>query len=243
MTFAEIPRCTISRWRLFRTAMGAWTRKPQPLVAAYQTVSGLIGRVYGLSHHAALALTKIAAWSPFASPLVVWIATWPPVGGGDGGGRGEDPKSLVLVIADTARSHPADSTPFVLNLRDRYKGKPCLALPLTWIEASAGRVGSDHPNSLCISGNQQQAATQVPLANSIGSLRALGVMDLARVRSKPSVSSSTRCVRIRLTPTLRWISLPDRYRHVIETCKNQPALRAEVAAQRNPNSARAVCAS
>src|SRR5512135_2228041 len=47
----------------------------------------------------------------------------------------KDPKSLVLVIADMARSSPPMTTPFVSEFARRLQGKsPALALPLTWIE-------------------------------------------------------------------------------------------------------------
>ncbi len=47
----------------------------------------------------------------------------------------EDPKSLILVIADMARSDPPMSTPFVSEFVRRLQGRsPALALPLTWIE-------------------------------------------------------------------------------------------------------------
>ena len=46
-----------------------------------------------------------------------------------------DPKSLILVIADMARSSPPMVGPFVAELTRRLQGQsPALALPLTWIE-------------------------------------------------------------------------------------------------------------
>ena len=48
---------------------------------------------------------------------------------------GTDPKSLILVIADMARSDPPMASPFVAELARRLQGHgPALALPLTWIE-------------------------------------------------------------------------------------------------------------
>jgi len=46
-----------------------------------------------------------------------------------------DPKSLILAIADMARSNPPISSPFVAEFARRLQGQsPALALPLTWIE-------------------------------------------------------------------------------------------------------------
>jgi len=51
-----------------------------------------------------------------------------------------------------------------------------LALPLTWIEQLLSESGLTI-EQLVQSGNQQQAADQVSISNSIGSLRFLGAMD------------------------------------------------------------------
>lgn len=53
-----------------------------------------------------------------------------------------DPKSVVLVIADMARSEPPLSSPFVAELTRRLTGQSStLALPLTWIEQWLGESG------------------------------------------------------------------------------------------------------
>ena len=47
----------------------------------------------------------------------------------------KDPKSLIVVIADMARSEPPMVSSFVAELTRRILGKgPALALPLTWVE-------------------------------------------------------------------------------------------------------------
>src|ERR1043165_7061228 len=81
-----------------------------------------------------------------------------------------DPKSLILVIADMARSNPPMTAAFVAELSRRLQGHgPALALPLTWIEQ---RLSESHLTieQLVQSGSQQQAANQVSVSNSIGSL-------------------------------------------------------------------------
>jgi cyclic beta-1,2-glucan synthetase len=46
-----------------------------------------------------------------------------------------DPKNLVVVIADMSRSQPPMVGPFVAELTRKLQGKgSALSLPLTWIE-------------------------------------------------------------------------------------------------------------
>jgi len=88
-----------------------------------------------------------------------------------------DPKSLILVISDMARSDPPMVGAFVAELARRLQGRgPALALPLTWIEQRLSESGLTIAQ-LVQSENQQQAADQVSISNSIGSLRVLGAAD------------------------------------------------------------------
>ncbi len=89
----------------------------------------------------------------------------------------KDPKSLILVIADMARSNPPLVSSFVAEFARRLQGQsPALALPLTWIEQRLSESGLTI-EQLVQTENQQQAADQVSISNSIGSLRFLGAMD------------------------------------------------------------------
>ena len=55
-----------------------------------------------------------------------------------------DPKSLILVIADMARSSPPMASAFVAELARRLQGQSAaLALALTWIEQRLARIASD----------------------------------------------------------------------------------------------------
>jgi cellobiose phosphorylase len=88
-----------------------------------------------------------------------------------------DPKSLILVIADMARSDPPMESPFVAELARRLQGHgPALAWPLTWIEQRLAE-SSLTIEQMVVSENQRQAADQVSISNTIGSLRFLGAMD------------------------------------------------------------------
>jgi cellobiose phosphorylase len=88
-----------------------------------------------------------------------------------------DPKSLILVIADMARSNPPMVSPFIAELARRLQGHgPSLALPLTWIEQRLAE-SSLTIQQMVLAETQQQAADQVSISNSIGSLRSLGATD------------------------------------------------------------------
>ena len=89
----------------------------------------------------------------------------------------KDPKNLILVIADMARSNPPIVSAFVSELTRQLRGKgPDLALSLNWIEQQLSESGLTS-NELVNAENQKQAADQVSMSNSIGSLRLLGAMD------------------------------------------------------------------
>jgi cyclic beta-1,2-glucan synthetase len=128
----------------------------------------------------------------------------------------EDPKSLILVIADMAKSQPPMSTSFVSEFVRRLQGQSsALAFPLTWIEQ---RLSESNQTivQLIQYGNQQQAADQVSISNSIGSLRFLGALDW-----REFVESMSHVEQVlRNDPADAYVSMDfntrDNYRHVIE---------------------------
>src|SRR5450432_1019012 len=85
----------------------------------------------------------------------------------------KDPKSLILVIADMARYGPPMESSFVAELTRRLVGKgSAFALPISWIEQRLSEKGMTSDEVVHIE-NQKQAADQVSISNSIGSLRFL----------------------------------------------------------------------
>lgn len=85
----------------------------------------------------------------------------------------KDPKSLILVIADMARYGPPMESSFVAELTRRLVGKgSAFALPISWIEQRLSEQGMTSDELVHIE-NQKQAADQVSISNSIGSLRFL----------------------------------------------------------------------
>jgi cyclic beta-1,2-glucan synthetase len=142
----------------------------------------------------------------------------------------KDPKSLILVIADMARSDPPMSSAFVAELARRLQGRgAALALPLTWVEQRL--VETDQTiEQLVHAESQTQARAQVSVSNSIGSLRLLGAMDwrefvetLSRVEQ--ALRHDPADVYARMDFATR-----DHYRHVVERwARNSRCSEAEVA--------------
>jgi cellobiose phosphorylase len=129
----------------------------------------------------------------------------------------KDPKSLILVIGDMARSKPPMVSAFVAELVRRLQGRgPALALPLTWIEQHLSESGLTI-EQLVQTENQQQASAQVSVSNSIGSLRVLGAIDWREFVESMSVVEAT----LRGDPQGSYARMDfatrDRYRHATET--------------------------
>ncbi len=128
-----------------------------------------------------------------------------------------DPKSVILSIADMARSDPPMVGSFVAEFARRLQGKSAaLALPLTWIEQRLSEDGLTIEH-LVQSENQHQAEDQVSISNSISSLRFLGAADWRDfVETRSGVERT-----LREDPagaySLMDFATRDQYRHVVET--------------------------
>jgi len=138
-------------------------------VAAYQTVTPLnIGELWALPIMLRLALIenlrRVAA-SIAANRLGRNLAdTWADQLTET---AEKDPKNLIVVIADMARSNPPMESPFVAELTRRLQGQgPSLVLPLTLDRAAPHRNRLDH-SADGAGENQKQAADQVSMSNSI----------------------------------------------------------------------------
>jgi len=200
--------------------------------AAYQTVTALkLGELWALPIMLRLALienlrrvgARIAADRIDRNRADYWADQMTET-------AEKDPKSLILVIADMARSSPPMVSSFVAEFARRLQGQsPALALPLTWIEQRLSESGLTI-KQLVESENQQQAADQVSISNSIGSLRFLGAMDWREFVETMSVVEQT----LREDPGGVYgrmdFATRDRYRHVVENlAKSSRLSEGEVA--------------
>jgi cellobiose phosphorylase len=128
----------------------------------------------------------------------------------------KDPKNLILAIADMARSNPPMESPFVAELTRRLQGHgPSLALPLTWIEQRLSETGWTI-QQMVQAENQKQAANQVSMSNSIGSLRYLSALDWRKFVESMSVVEKTLREDVGGIYGRMEFATRDRYRHIVE---------------------------
>ena len=141
-----------------------------------------------------------------------------------------DPKSLILVTADMVRSNPPMTTPFVSELARRLQGhSAALALPLTWIEQRLAESGLTIEQMVQL-GNQRQAADQVSVSNSIGSLRFLGAMDWREFVEATSIVERTLRTDPAQTYSAMDFTTRDHYRHIVEDiARHSPLSESQVA--------------
>ncbi|MEO8249763.1 MAG: cyclic beta 1-2 glucan synthetase, partial [Burkholderiales bacterium] len=201
-------------------------------VAAYQTVKPLqLGELWAVPIMLRLALienlrrmaVRIGAGRDDRNLANVWADKMLDV-------AATDPKSLILAIADMARSEPPMSSAFVAELARRLQGRgAALALPLTWMEQRLVEL-EQTIEQMVQAEAQTQSRAQVSVSNSIGSLRMLGSMDWREfVETLSLVEQALRRdpadVYARMDFTTR-----DRYRHVVETlARSSPLSETEVA--------------
>ena len=187
-------------------------------VAAYQTVTALkVGELWAIPIMLRLALienlrrvgVRIAAGTTDGNRADAWADQMMEV-------AEHDPKSLILVIADMARSNPPMVSAFVAELARRLQGQSAaLALPLTWIEQRLSELGFSI-EQLVQAETQEQASNQVSISNTIGSLRFLGSMDWRDFVETMSIVEQ----KLREDPGGIYgrmdFATRDRYRHVVE---------------------------
>ena len=203
-------------------------------VAAYQTVTVLtLGELWAIPIMIRLALIENLrrAGSRIASDRVdrnrahEWAGQMMET-------AEKDPKSLILVVADMARSNPPMVSAFVAELARRLQGQSAaLALPLTWIEQRLSESGLTI-EQLVQSETQQQAIDQVSMSNSIGSLRFLAAMDWRKFVEAHSLVEQTLHEDPAGVYGQMDFATRDRYRHAVEKlARTSPLSEGEVARQ------------
>ena len=137
----------------------------------------------------------------------------------------KDPKNLILVIADMARSDPPMVSSFIAELARRLQGQgPALALPLTWIEQRLSETGNTIEQLVRLE-NQQQATEQVSISNSIASLRFLDASNWREFVEATSVIERTLLEDPQGVYGKMSFATRDRYRHVVETIARKSKLQ------------------
>jgi cyclic beta-1,2-glucan synthetase len=127
-----------------------------------------------------------------------------------------DPKYLIVTIAEMARSEPPMVSAFVAELSRRLQGHgSSLLLPMNWVSERLAE-SSLTIEQMVSSENQQQAADQMTISNTIGSLRALDACDWRIFVEQLSVVEQ----RLRAEPQGMYAKMAfvtrDQYRQVID---------------------------
>jgi cyclic beta-1,2-glucan synthetase len=203
-------------------------------VSAYQTSSILkLGELWAIPIMLRLALienirrvvSRIAAGRVERNRAIHWADRMTAI-------AEQDPTRLILSVADMARSKPLMESAFVAEFARLLQGRgPALALPLTWLEQQLSAVGRTI-EQLVHEENQQQAADQVSMSNSIGSLRFLAAMDWREFVETMSVVDNTLAEDPGDVYGKMDFATRDRYRHVVEKiAKRSACSEDEVARQ------------
>jgi cellobiose phosphorylase len=143
-----------------------------------------------------------------------------------------DPKNIILDIADMVRASIPMSCAFVAELVRKLQSRnPALALALSWIEQRLMEQGQTIERQVHLD-SQQQAINHIAISNSIGSLRLLATIDWKNfVEAMSRVESILRGDPAGVYPKMDFTTR-DTYRHVIEKIARQArATEESVAAQ------------
>jgi cyclic beta-1,2-glucan synthetase len=145
----------------------------------------------------------------------------------------EDPASVVLVLAEMVREKLALTDPFVTELAGRLQGHgSALAFPMSWLEQRLAEQGQTTEH-VFVRVSQDEAAAQVAVSNSIGSLRSLAAIDWRDfVEAVSVVERVLECDALGVYRSMDF-GTRDRYRHVIEEvsrrCRRPEQEVAEIA--------------
>ncbi|HEY5944520.1 MAG TPA: hypothetical protein VIV40_03475, partial [Kofleriaceae bacterium] len=126
---------------------------------------------------------------------------------------------VVLVLAELIAADPPLTNAFVAELATRMQAQgAALALPMSWLEHRLGELGQTVDQVFDLA-TQSQAADQVSIGNTIGSLRFLAATDWRDFVEAMSVVETT--LRADATYAAMDFATRDRYRHVVETIARQ----------------------
>ena len=133
----------------------------------------------------------------------------------------KEPTTVLHVLAEMAQSDPPFSNQFVEEFCGRLQGQsPALATVQSWVQHRLAEQGLTR-EQLQRADNQTQAADQVSIGNSIGSLRFLSAMDWRKFVETLSVVEQT----LRTDPAGVYADMDfatrDRYRHRVEALARQ----------------------
>src|SRR5439155_18345802 len=138
-----------------------------------------------------------------------------------------DPAKVVLALADMVKADPPLTNAFVAEFASRLHGQgPAMSFPMTWLEQRFAEQGQTVDN-IFQQASQNQAADQVSIGNSIGSLRFLAATEWRDfVESMSVVERTLRTDPAGVYPAMDFATR-DRYRHVVEEIAKRSTLSEE----------------
>ncbi|CAN5922791.1 glucoamylase family protein [soil metagenome] len=187
-------------------------------VAAYQEQQPLkLGELWAIPIMLRLALIenlrrvvmRVTAGRREREQAASWVAKMVEV-------AGSNPEKVVLILADLIDEDVAITDSFAAEFATRLQGHgPALVFPLAWLEQRLAERSEtvEHVFELA---TQSQAADQVAIGNSIGSMRYLAAIDWRLFVEAMSVVEKT----LRTDPAAAYATMDfgtrDQYRHVVE---------------------------
>ncbi|GGC78991.1 cyclic beta 1-2 glucan synthetase [Marinobacter halophilus] len=127
-----------------------------------------------------------------------------------------DPKQLIQLLAEFAHADVPLTAPFVEEFYDRLQAQgPSMAFVQTWVEQKLLEQGVT-ATKLSEAAGRTDAANQISIANSIGSLRFIGAMDWKHYVESLSVVEKILCEDPSDTYAGQDFATRDHYRHGIE---------------------------
>ncbi|MFA5363434.1 MAG: glycosyltransferase family 2 protein, partial [Candidatus Omnitrophota bacterium] len=203
-------------------------------VAAYQSVSHLkLGELWAVPIMLRLALienlrrvsSRLIAAQTERDKANYWAARILEV-------SAKDTDGAIFEIAAMSKSNLQLSDAFVAEFTRRLHGQSqALNLPFTWLEKKLSEQG-ETLDRMILSTSQKQAADQVSIANTIGSLRFLGTTDWHDFVESLSFVEKVLGQDPSGDYSLMSFATRDRYRHVVEKLSLRSKISEEEVAGR-----------
>lgn len=142
-----------------------------------------------------------------------------------------DPKNLIMVLADMARSKPPMISSFVIPFIQKFQWKGAeMSIVISWVEHQLSEKNTSI-SSMMQNENQKQAADQVSMSNSINSLRFLAKTDWRDFVEEMSVTDTL----LRTDPSGVYgkmdFNTRDMYRHAVEKISKKFTITEEKVAK------------
>jgi len=144
----------------------------------------------------------------------------------------KDPSSLILTVADMARAQPQMDNAFIAETARHLQGQGmAMSLPLNWIEQRLAQSFRTIEQAVQTE-VQHQAANQLSVSNSIGSLRLLGNISWRNFVESASIVEKTLSQDPAQIYNGMDFATRDQYRHCIENIAKKSRLsEQEIAAE------------